>query len=340
MKSNIFIPKKIKVGFQDRSDTYTQKLAYIIYYDEKGVLRKETSWNGWRDKKIDPVEFDNVPTSGFVLNKKVGGYNTGWNHRQTYVRIYDSRNFEFEISVSNLLYILENTNSIKGKGLEGEFVYGWDGKDLILIPTSSPDYEGLVNYNKIIDSKNYIKAKNLILGATYRNKNNHNYIYMGKFDNYDYYGEYYDKQYYFYNIENKIFDSYKSLGNKFIEEVSKDCVENYAELFDRLEHTKEYSPIDNTKDEYISFTFEYFVKLVNLHTWYVEIFNNYKQQYQFRILNNNKIMYWSIRSLLNDDTVIDTIENMFEQLKPMYRNIYLKNGKLYSSGGNLYGKSE
>src|SRR5574343_1729160 len=139
MKSNIFIPKKIKVGFQNREDTYTKKLAYVIYYDEKGVLRKETSWQSWRDKTIEPVEFDNVPFSGFVLNKKVGGYsNYHWNPRQTYVRIYDPRDFEFEITVPNLLYILENGNSIKGKGLEGDFVYGWDGTELVLIPTCAP----------------------------------------------------------------------------------------------------------------------------------------------------------------------------------------------------------
>ena len=38
MKSNIFIPKKINVGYQNRSDTYTGKLAYVIYYDEKGSV--------------------------------------------------------------------------------------------------------------------------------------------------------------------------------------------------------------------------------------------------------------------------------------------------------------
>lgn len=41
MKSNIFVPKRINVGFQERSSTYTGKLAYVIYYDEKGTLRKE-----------------------------------------------------------------------------------------------------------------------------------------------------------------------------------------------------------------------------------------------------------------------------------------------------------
>lgn len=43
MNTNIFIPTKINIGFQERSDTYTGKLAYVIYFDEKGKLRKETS---------------------------------------------------------------------------------------------------------------------------------------------------------------------------------------------------------------------------------------------------------------------------------------------------------
>lgn len=74
MKRNIFIPQIINVGYQNRSGTYTGKLAYIIYYDEKGKLWKEASWNSWRDEKIPNEEFDNVPTTGFVLNKKVVDY--------------------------------------------------------------------------------------------------------------------------------------------------------------------------------------------------------------------------------------------------------------------------
>lgn len=184
MKSNIFIPTKINVGFQNRNDTYTKKLAYVIYYDEKGKLRKEASWNSWRDEKIPNEEFENVPTSGFVINKKVGDYDSGWNHRHAYVRIYDPRNFEFEIGIENLLYILENTNSIKGKGLEGEFVYGWDGKDLVLIPTSSPDYKEIAEYNSILHNNETVKAKDLIIGATYLTKDNSEMVYMGKYDYY------------------------------------------------------------------------------------------------------------------------------------------------------------
>ena len=102
MKSNIFIPEKINIGFQNRNDTYTKKLAYVIYFDQKGVLRKETSWQNWRDESIDNIIYDNIPISGFVLNKHVGDYDTGWNHRHSYCRVYDSRDFEFEITIENL----------------------------------------------------------------------------------------------------------------------------------------------------------------------------------------------------------------------------------------------
>ena len=74
--NQLFIPSRIKVGFQERSDTYTKKLGYVIYYDQKGTLRKERSWESWRNKSIEPVEFDNTPTEGFVLNRH-GGHTGG-----------------------------------------------------------------------------------------------------------------------------------------------------------------------------------------------------------------------------------------------------------------------
>lgn len=186
MNNAIFIPQRIRVGFQERHDTYTKKLAYVIYYDEKGTLRKAGSWEGWRDKKIEPVEYENIPMEGFVLNKKVGGYAGDWgNFRQAYVRVYDPRGFEFEISVPNLLYILEHTSSIKGKGLEGEFVYGWDGTELVLIPACSPDYINLTTLNEKRFARNTVKAKELKIGAEYLTKNNERYIYMGRFNAYE-----------------------------------------------------------------------------------------------------------------------------------------------------------
>ena len=180
MKTNIFIPTKINVGFQKRKDTYTSKLAYVIYFDEKGKLRKETSWQGWRDEGIPNEIYDNEPMEGFVLNKKIGGDRYGWNPRQTYTRVYDPRGFEFEITIPNLLWILENCNCIKGKGLEGEFVYGWDGKELVLVPVESSDYKEIQEKNKVIHNNTFIKARDLIIGATYEDLNGNQYVYMGK----------------------------------------------------------------------------------------------------------------------------------------------------------------
>lgn len=39
-QDNFFIPKVIKVGYDNREDTYTKKLAYVIYYDHTNTLRK------------------------------------------------------------------------------------------------------------------------------------------------------------------------------------------------------------------------------------------------------------------------------------------------------------
>ena len=53
MENKLFIPDRINVGLQGRRGTYTGKLAYIIYWDKKGVLRKETSWESWRWKEAE-----------------------------------------------------------------------------------------------------------------------------------------------------------------------------------------------------------------------------------------------------------------------------------------------
>lgn len=182
MNTNIFVPKKINVGFQNRDDTYTGKLAYIVYFDEKGKLRKQSSWDNWRNQDIPNEIFDNEPTEGFVINKNAGGVEASWSHnvRKTYVRVYDPRGFEFEITIPNLLWILENCNSIKGKGLEGQFVYGWDGKELVLVPIESPDYREIQAKNEIIHSNDFIKSKDLIPGAAYETVKGEKFVFLGK----------------------------------------------------------------------------------------------------------------------------------------------------------------
>lgn len=297
--NNIFIPKKINVGYQNRSDTYTGRLAYIIYYDQRGKLRKEASWRNWRDESIPNDEFDNIPTTGFVLNKKVGDYSSGWDHRHAYCRVYDPRNFEFEITIENLLYILENTSSIKGKGLEGEFVYGWDGKDLVLMPVGSPDYKQISEYNEIVHNKQSVKAKELIMGATYLSKENDEQIYMGKFDHYGWNGTLEGKMFWFaykqydysYVSGEKEYSkdfhwrfvAHKNLSNnKFIKCIDSECTLDYADIFQHMEGDSQYSPYDESKDTFVQYTLEEF----RLH-----VKNNHTRYYGYSISNKDCFEY-------------------------------------------------
>lgn len=185
MENQIYIPKKLKVGYQKRNDTYSKKLAYVIYYDDKNKLRKETSWNGWCDKKMGSDEFDNSPTEGFVLNRNVGGVRNSYGSwssdiRIEKVRVYDPRGFEFEIDVPNVLAILQECTSTKGKGLEGTYVYGWNGASLVLIPTASEDYKNAVAYTEI--QGHSISSKELVVGGSYKTKKLKDIIYLGRFE--------------------------------------------------------------------------------------------------------------------------------------------------------------
>lgn len=179
---NLYIPKKLKIGFQNRQDTFTKKLAYVVYYDDTGKLRKEGSWQSWRDKNIQDIEIPNDPTNGFVLNKGVqrDGY---WGSGRSVIRIHDPRDFEFEISVDNLLGILMHTDCNQ-REIQQACVYAWKGTELILLPTNSVEYQQAVEYTALQTQK--VSARDLIKGATYRTKKNPtDYIYLGYFDWYD-----------------------------------------------------------------------------------------------------------------------------------------------------------
>ncbi len=268
--TQLFIPKKIKVGYQKRDDTYTKKLAYVIYYDAKNVLRKQASWDGWRDKKIAPSDFENVPMDGFVLNRRVGGHSSGWNHRNTYCRVFDPRGFEFEISIENLLFVLQESSSIKGKGLEGKFVYSWDGKELVLLPVDCDEYKKCTNFTNLQDNK--VSTKELIVGATYLTKKEDNLIFIGRFNTYklDYIKKRKDwryddnnnkydqhivesKSFVFYNIKNKQFELLSGITT--LSNCSNEIpVENYAELMDKYDRlTLSSKPIEFEVKEVTNF---------------------------------------------------------------------------------------
>lgn len=345
----IYIPKKIKVGYQNRSDTYSGKLAYIIYYDEKGKLRKEASWQNWRSKDIEPEEFDNEPVSGFVLNKKVGGYAYYYDVRQTYVRVYDPRGFEFEITIPNLIFILENTSSIKGKGLEGEFVYGWDGKELVLIPTSSPDYIELMDHaERVQQGCYYIDPSEIRVGYQYKTKKDRIWTYMGRFDYYDWSGEKKGKRHFFcWKIPDYRNASYfisietlASLKGK-LSAYGDSPDEQYAECFEKLECSQHYSPIDEEVEKYKPLTLKEFSEHIP-NGWYrwmtfiasSPLVHNEEvnltpdgSSVKYVIYRENGYSYLTKWREIQFETT--SIEELYNYLKPVKKQTFLKNGKLF-----------
>lgn len=230
-KGNLYIPKKIHVGFRNRSDTYTGKLAYVIYEDEKGVLRKKASWKSWIDSNIKQVVFNNEP-SRFVFNK--GVQRQGFGSNRSLMRVYDNRDFEFEISIENLVGILMHSDISKRDILE-ECVFAWSGKDLILLPVNSEEYRTSLEFT----SKQNLKfsAKDLVKGYVYeKKKSNGHLMYMGYENFYDRSNDgshlYYGKKHIFYDlqIEKFVTPNISIIAKPILEEVNQ----NFAKINDKL----------------------------------------------------------------------------------------------------------
>ena len=362
---SMFIPKKIKVGYQKRSDTYSQKLAYVIYYDTKNKLRKETSWQNWRDKDMGDDEFDNTPMEGFVLNKKVGGTRYHYDMRQTYTRVYDPRGFEVEITIPNLLHILEHTSSIRGKGLEGEFVYAWDGTELVLLPVSSPDYEDLQKKTETLIENNYIKGSELVVGKTYGTIDGEGYVYLGKYPKVKYNVNTWQFPYepvgkdipkeewftltkpqYWFISPGGYLHTLSSVTNKFYSCVNEAQHPEMESYLYKLHNSCEFSPIDFERMDFVEYTYEEFLKELGCSSWAKNFFymkpnkevvaicferagrfddQEEKYKYYRRYWQTVEPLEW------NDPwrTKIATAKELYDNFKFGYVQTYLKNGEEY-----------
>lgn len=174
------VPEKLKIGFQKRNDTFDGQLSFITYYDQKNVLKKEKSWTSWIDDSIFSMELENMPTTGFIVNKSVNRGNYSFGGGRDVVRIYDPRGFEFEVSTGNYVGLSEYIDIIKGE-LIGQLVYAFDsGGNLILLPVSSEQYSLSMKHTK--SKGNSFSAKSLIVGGVYLDKNNNQCIYIGRYN--------------------------------------------------------------------------------------------------------------------------------------------------------------
>lgn len=367
MNTTMFIAETIKVGFQARYDTYSERLGYVVPMDNNGKFRKEKSFEKWCNPKLKPQQFQNTPTSGFVLNQRVGGENRGWKHRKTYVRVYDPRGFEVEISVDNLLYILEHTSSIVGKGLEGEFVYAWEGTELILLPTNAVDYKESLAYTEKERKQEYLTGKQLVVGGVYLSKDNVQLIYLGKHYEYTLHSAYSTsykvfksstKRFYFAVLnrdtgkegEFKI-EKFPSLNKKIIDVIDENQHVQYGDIMDYLENQSYYVPVDLSKTivEPISWDgFKAYIKEVRRNhrnlsymTVYADNGNLYLVSckdggYHFSGETEEVKGYYSqAKDLLNTyngkEYDIHTAEDVYKVLKPVITHYYQENGRHFES---------
>lgn len=234
----IYLPEKIKVGYQARKDTFNGKLAFVVYYNDFGKLCQEKSWEGWRHTDIEPEEYDNAPRSGYMLNK--GHTRHSWSHfgsRTTVIRIHDPRGFEFEISPENLVGILMHTDCSK-REIQGNLILAWNGGKIMLLPTLSEEYEEAKVFMDLADKK--VGAKELIEGATYRFKDQSVAVYLGFHPHYrskDYWrsgGERIKKNRHIFCSEDRE-DTFPvpSIPTKIAEVITEEIPEDFANLVEK-----------------------------------------------------------------------------------------------------------
>jgi hypothetical protein len=252
MDHKLYIPKTIRIGFQKREDTFTKKLAYVIYFDDKNVLRKETSWEGWRDKKIPFIDYENKPTNGFVLNKGLQRDNYHFGSGRSVIRIHDPREFEFEITVDNLVGLLMNYDMSK-KDIQGECVFAWSGKDLVLLPVNSVEYQSSQQFTEKQAKK--LSTKELVKGRLYSQKKNDKPLrYLGYFEWFELAGYGYDinstfrakgKKHIFY--DEKYNFSIPGIST-FAECIDESIDYNYPTAYEKFEKSEHSSILDTIEE--------------------------------------------------------------------------------------------
>ena len=242
------IPKKVHIGFQERTGTYSGKLGFVTYMKPDGSgLKQEGSWNSWRDNKIEPDVLDNVPTEGFVLNENGGGSKSyGHWERAEFVRVYHPNGFEFEISFDNLLFLIQECGIEKGKGIVGKCVFAWqdNGQKVILLPANSKEY---LDNTSVVELDYVPYTKKMKVGHGYQFRNGKEVVYMGKFKTNQFNSIYngmipWKENEVFYSKTGK-YSKYASVNKTTIFQETSEPVNNFAELLELLQHDWLFVPI-------------------------------------------------------------------------------------------------
>lgn len=306
----IFIPKTITAGFKKRDGTVDGQLSYVVYTDEKGTLRKEASFDSWRDHKIPTVEFENIPVKGIMLNyANRNPYGNGWDDRMAFIRIYDPRGMEFEIDAEILVYMLKTGGYSVEEGF-GEVVYAWDGPRLLLLATCSSDYTKIVSESDLVHRSEYVTVPDLVVGNVYVRKTGKREIYLGRFEAWTEFRswDHNDVQrnrglmHVFVN-ESGRFTVTKSISKTYLHDngpvTDWAALEHYSFKPKGLDHLMElwyrssqFSPLDCTKDQKVPMTAEDFGIPQDRFYFYKSFYSNmFSGQLEASYDNEHKAFY-------------------------------------------------
>jgi len=154
--STIKIPQTVYVGFQGRRAVDEVPLGFMTPYDETkaGQKRQQTvdQWaKGWgSNKTFNSVTLENVPMIGFKIGRAIRR-SRSWGGNASYVRIEDPRGFELEISIENMVMVMDQ-NIVEDGEIMQECVWGRDGGKNILLPTNSEPYQASLNTTKRLNA--------------------------------------------------------------------------------------------------------------------------------------------------------------------------------------------
>jgi hypothetical protein len=168
-----FIPSKILIGFRNRSDTYLGKLAFITYKNQQGEIANSHNFKSWIDSSIPTIEVDNCPRNSFIINKSVN-HSSSYYFSESKIRIFDSREFEIEITLGNFLYVARHSNISKME-ITQDCVYGFNNNQIVLIPINSEEYAKSMEHSTTV----LTPLEHTIGNSCQDNKQNH-YTFLGE----------------------------------------------------------------------------------------------------------------------------------------------------------------
>lgn len=151
-------------------DRKIDELAFFTFKDD-GKINSENSWEGWRDKEIDPLVLKNEFVEGWKIDTEFH-QRSGWNsNRKLFVIMEPRTGYKFEMDVALMTKLLQNIE-IKNGIIQGKYALTRE-RGLI----NEADYDAVTDDQEI----KYITPKTIKLGdIILKGAKLEKYVFVGK----------------------------------------------------------------------------------------------------------------------------------------------------------------